>query len=52
MNKWLVIGGVVVLVLLLAKKANASPTDPAYVYDPGNWYWSPVQGKPNTGGFT
>lgn len=37
MNQWLVVGGVAVLMLLLARKAKADPGSSAYAFNPQNW---------------
>ncbi|MHB1430386.1 MAG: hypothetical protein ACYCVW_17015 [Rhodocyclaceae bacterium] len=39
MNQWIVIGGVAVILLLVAceAKARADQASPAYAYNPQNW---------------
>lgn len=49
MNKWLVIGGVALLVLILSKRAGAADVNSyAYISNPDNWerlsYYLPGSG--------
>lgn len=37
MNQWIVVGGVAVLVLLLARKVKADSAASAYSFNPQNW---------------